>query len=213
MTHPCSNSEGAVRGCSSLGVEAGLELTSCPASVFRRARPRAPRTSAGARAPWSKWKGPTREKRSAARVGSAPFTPRKALVAARAALRFARKAKGGCGAVAPPRRVMRTLAPAGGRDAASAQRTPVSFDTRPRRTTWRQQSGFAHSGALFRGKRSRQRAGSPRNRSAEPPSPPPPSEGLMPIPPKSWPQLAMAGRRPSSHSGDSLSTEITGTKQ
>jgi hypothetical protein len=55
--------------------------------------------------------------------------PRKALVAARAALRFARKAKDGCGAVAPARRVMRTLATAGGRDAAAAQRTPIFFET------------------------------------------------------------------------------------
>ena len=83
---------------------------SCPASAFRRARPIAPRTSAGARAPWSKWKGPAREKRSAARVGSGPFTPRKALAPARAALRFARRAKGGRGAPPPTRRGIRTLA-------------------------------------------------------------------------------------------------------
>jgi hypothetical protein len=53
-----------------------------------------------------------RAKRSAARVGSGPFTPRKALAPARAALRFAREAKGECGAPPPARRGIRTLAQA-----------------------------------------------------------------------------------------------------
>lgn len=75
----------------------GVEAIVAPHPPFA-VRTVAPRTSASASAPWSKWRGPAREKRSASHVGSGPFTPRKALANARAALRFARRAKGACGA-------------------------------------------------------------------------------------------------------------------
>ena len=48
-------------------------------------------------------------------AGRRPFMPRKALVLARAALRFAQKAAGECGPAQPGRRGIRALAAAGGR--------------------------------------------------------------------------------------------------
>jgi len=50
---------------------------------------------------------------SEASVGRRPFMPRKALVPARAALRFAHQAAGECGAAQPVRRGSRAPAPAG----------------------------------------------------------------------------------------------------
>lgn len=52
----------------------------------------------GCRGSWIKWKGPASAERSEAETGSGPFMPRKALVPARAALRFAHRATDGCGA-------------------------------------------------------------------------------------------------------------------
>ncbi len=49
-----------------------------------------PRSSKVARAAWNKWRGPARS------AGRRPFMPRKALVTARAALRFARQAADEC---------------------------------------------------------------------------------------------------------------------
>ncbi len=58
----------------------------------------------GCKGSWNKWKGPATAKRSAAGAGSGPFMPRKALVPARAALRFAHEAAVECGGTRPCRR-------------------------------------------------------------------------------------------------------------
>ena len=88
----CPDFRGSRMGLWSLGSRTWCRADCCPAFVGRRAERTAPRSSADARAPWSKWRGP-------APAGRRPFTPRKALAAARAALPSARWATDGGGAL------------------------------------------------------------------------------------------------------------------
>jgi hypothetical protein len=93
----CPNFRGSRIGLWSLGFGCGVE----PFMPRIRRSPcdtDAPQQRAAARAPWNKWEGPA-QGRSAAKApaGRRPFMPRKALAAARAALRFAHQAANECG--------------------------------------------------------------------------------------------------------------------